>query len=517
MTIPRKTRNVMAIGCAHLGIDRDIAELFANCADLFKCSATYHLGAILTKDEMIAYHTAVGKSRIYENQIKEILKTRGMTETEAAQWDSYIERISSAVETVEKTQAARLAQLQEYFPGVRLVINEEQYVPSDEIKESGIIIDHSTKVCKWLTLTSIHANGDRVAHTPITDRCYNAMRNVKTSVILPHPTPQLRPFSKPGLNQAHHYLTTGMLKHQEKHNRPSESFKAMNRPRAHIISIDEASGEFHITDLCVDYVGGIPTVLVDGFVITPTSITETDEKAIATADEHAPLQSREVFVCVASCNNMYQADTHIHVGDIGEFESMNPHAKGRRQHLEGKRLIDDVMAVRSLMINDVHPACVNRVLVLGNHDIWPTRRLEEYPEFIGILDWPALLKNYFTLPKINLKVVGVDNSKQEIYQWGDTVIRHGDKEHLETAVQIFGKVLRGHDHRHTQYLDGQTMGTSGALWKGFIADRITSHLWQFATGTKHKGVSRFACKIVLASGNKARYCYRCQIYEAPVK
>ena len=517
----RKTTQYLVVGCAHLGMDLQICELFASAAQAFahtikngKFGGTYHLGPLLTRQELQTYEQAIGKSRIYETQIDEVIKSRGMTDKEAAEWDKYIDKLAASLDFFTTTQDARVQQLINYFgENITLIANKEGYI-STPLAAKYLDVCHTTKICKWLSFASTMANGERVAHAPITDQTFAAVRSAKTSMILPHPTPQCRPFNKPGKNNAHHYWATGGLKLQSKSNRPSERFKAVNRPRSLIVSVDDASGEFYITPLRVDFVDGSLAVLVDGLVITPESVSEAldGDRATLTADEHAPYACPAVSAALVATAELHGRELHIHAGDCGEFPSMNPHTKTKPKMKENTRLGADLRAVRAVF--DKQGKFKNRVWVLGNHDKWLNRYLDEHPELIGVADWVTLLPKFFS--GIKLRVVGMQEEDQEIYSWGDTVIRHGHTESLDTAIRLFGKVLLGHFHYQEEFLDGMKLGTAGDTFRDFHGDRILSHLNQFATGTKFKNVSRFTAKLVLTHDKTARFCYRGQIYSTEI-
>jgi hypothetical protein len=118
--------------------------------------------------------------------------------------------------------------------------------------------------------------------------------------------------------------------------------------------------------------------------------TKCLHRAIVIPDSHAPLHDRQAFECVLQAIELLQPDRVIHLGDIGEWESVNHHRyKRQRQpdpHEVAKGLRRDVRAVRYNFLDLLDEACdsagvSHKDITTGNHDEWLNRFVAVNPDY----------------------------------------------------------------------------------------------------------------------------------------
>jgi hypothetical protein len=186
-------------------------------------------------------------------------------------------------------------------------------------------------------------------------------------------------------------------------------------------------------------------------------------------------------------------DELIHIGDIGEWESVSPwqYKRQRRPPLQYtlNALDQDIFAVNQ-QLDRIDAVCKKagvrkKTLLEGNHELWVT-------EMVSEMDLAA---DHYQLPKqLRLRQRGwawheygkyVKRGRLRLYHGGHYATIHHAYNH---AVKLGASVAYGHTH-DVQYVtvpsaDGPHLGVSLGclckLQKGFLKGRSTN--WQHAFG-----------------------------------
>lgn len=119
-------------------------------------------------------------------------------------------------------------------------------------------------------------------------------------------------------------------------------------------------------------------------------------------------------------------DVVVCIGDFWDFPSLSRYDKGKLA-FEGRRYVDDVKAGQRAMekllkpIDDYNRTAEEKYepekeFLLGNHEIRPTRLVDDNPEFMGRFDLADLgLRDYGWRVHDFLKVVDIDNIEYSHY------------------------------------------------------------------------------------------------------
>lgn len=510
----RANKAYLVIAGIHLGHTPDILKVFAHVAFEYKADVI-HLGQLTTQEEKKMYETRVKRIRTWEKIAKVDPK---LAQQKAKLYNSDADDI----DTLLNAQYDRVEVLQQYFgAGLTLVINDEQFI--GKIAHSTLkIVKNHLALSRHLNLESVSANGERISHSPITERSFNYFRSKGQSFIVPHPSPVLRSFHKPELNKAHNFYTTGCLKVPDDIMRPSEYYKATNLPSAILVLVDSQNGEFHARRLHVDFDRDAqthrqsPVVIEDGRAFTINGIKElgSDDKAVHCTDDHAPYEHLGVLACVRALNGLHKPSVFINGGDAGDWSSVCPHNIGNPLSQEGRRLIDDEKAVQRLLRTQVEgfKSIKRKVLLDANHEFWVTRNVRKNPALVGKADLESFAKGF--IPEWDMFIR--KSGEPKIFTFGDLTIRHGDRDPgLEGGRRIFVKYLCGHWHSHNESGRAASAGAGCKTGPEYLENGITSWQNTVTSVTKYKEKTSFDIKSVLHDEAKkvSRFAYRGQIIE----
>lgn len=512
----RESNAFLVIAGIHLGHTPDILMVFAHVAYHYNADVV-HLGQLTTQDEKKMYETRIHRVKTWEKLAK-LDPDLAHKQTKKYNVDS------DEIDTLLNAQSDRINTLQQYFGNaLTFVINDEQFIGKIADKNINIVKNHMT-LSRHLNLESVSANGERVSHSPITERSFNYFRSKGQSFIVPHPNPVLRSFHKPELNKAHNFYTTGCLKVPDDIRRPSEYYKATNLPSAILVLVDSENGEFHARRLHVDYVWdeishkASPVVIEDGQVFTVNEIKdlESKDKAVHCTDDHAPYEHLGVLACVRALNTLHKPSTFINGGDAGDWGSVCPHNIGNPLSQEGKRLLDDERAVQRLLRAQVEgcKSIKRKVLLDANHEFWVTRNVRKNPALVGKADLESFHKGFIPEWEMFIRKSG----EPKIFTFGDLTIRHGDRDPgLEGGRRIFVKYLCGHWHSHNESGRAGTAGAGCKTGPEYLENGITSWQNTVTSVSKYKEKTTFDVKSTLHDEHKkvSRFAYRGQIIEVP--
>lgn len=498
----REGKNYLVIGNIHLGYSEKILKVLRNISSNLDAEVI-HLGTLVTADEIKVYSNRVKRVRALEKELELSKGNQLKLKKIKLKENNYdIRQILSA-------QARRINKLKTVFKKVSYIINKEQYI--------GDIVDHldvlgkDCHLSKYIMLSSVSANGEKISYSPITDRSFQYFMTKSSSFVVPHPTPCIKSFNKAGVNNARLFATTGCLKDPEEPLRASELHKVVNDPSAILLTIDP-NGEFHLTRLSIEYVENEPCCLFDGLMFDSTSITElpSEDRALVSSDDHAPYHSIPVLRSVQALSLLMQPNTFINAGDAGDFPSVCPHNKNNLKAQEGRRLVDDINSLRGLLIEQARfmPEGSEKILIDSNHHKWLTRLVEQNPVLIGILDWKTVMKSMDGF-KVFLE------EDREIYKFGDLVIRHGHQERsLTNGHKTFYKYLCGHWHSYNDFRGlAASMGAGCGLEPEYLDGAMTSWTNTVTTLTKYKGKTRYSIKPIMFDETNVRFVFQGQIYE----
>jgi hypothetical protein len=516
-----KTKAFLIVSCAHLGMSPRVMSLLKTVKDTYK-AATIHLGPMVTIEEKNMHNSRVNKIRTWEKQLSEMHKQSKRLDTEVGQsYFNTMDKMTVAqkeLDSLLKAQKSRMDYLKTSLDAkIQFIINDEQYLPNNELVASKSELNLTTH----LLLSSISANGDKIAHKPISPRSFNYFRNRGHSFIIPHPTPCLESFNKEGINQAYVMCTTGSLNDIGDVKRPSEYYKINNTPGAILVLVDENNGEYHIKRLRIELLkgGAVKEYMCadDGMVFFSNGTvfdTESDDKALVSSDDHAPHQHPGVLGAAVALGSLHKPSWFINNGDAGDFESACRHNKGKPLYQENKRIVDDLGALRRLLdVQGSIPSLQHRVMMDSNHAEWLSEYVAENSALKGLLDWRSIQSTYYT------DWTFIFRDEQKVFKFGDLSIRHGDQERggIVTGAKMFHKYLCGHWHSHKEYLWAASMGAGCKLGPKYLAGSLTSWTSTITTLTKYKNKTSFNIKTVLhdEDGKYSRVAYRGQIYQFP--
>lgn len=379
---------------------------------------------------------------------------------------------------------------------------------------------------KHLHVTSVPANGDRVYGSPITDKTFRMLREFGGSHIVPHMTPNVRVFPRPGLNQAYNFITTGAIQVCSQPKKSTDAYKSSARTSCILVSVDKQSGEFYPDRLRVKFFWNEKThrssasILHDGvlFGVDGSVINlKSDDKAMFASDLHAPFQHNGVIASIQTMNTLHEPEVYVDGGDTVDFESVSPHTRHKPKERENLRLANDLRSLYEILDNCANPKrfpwIKERVLLDSNHAEWVSKFVSENPTLEDLIDWKTIAKN---IPDWDVKIRkgGEDNH----FYFGDLVLRHGDVEGtVMGAYSTFGNYMAGHHHRYCEFIDAIFIGPGCRLGPSYLSGRVTSWQLQIASITKYRGQTCKHPKTILYTENgkdgKARFAYRGQVYE----
>lgn len=517
----RKSQSYLVISSAHIGVDSDILKVYAQVAKYFKAKVI-HLGPLATDQEIKKY--AKLEKDVSQAQF---MRDNASTDKQEMACDDRLSNLESQFSQIADEQDWRIDALKNAFGNVTFVTTEDMMLPMKHMTSKANLVYGGLELSKYLFLSPVPPKGMKASSAPITARSISYLKELGKSWIVAHPIPEVQPFAKPGLNEAHNYYTVGCLKHNKLPTHTSNQYEFSHMPCAVMVTVDKDNGEFHAAQMHIDYLDKdnghmekhkqSPAVLHDGLVFTDSAVIETEsaDRASVGADYHARFQHAGVVGSHRALNVLFEPETLVDAGDGGSYESVSHWAEGRPGDVEGLRLKDDILGHRALLdaIDNV-PSIKKRVMIDSNHAEWVTDYVTKHPALKGFCDWKALATDVFPDWEVYLREAG-DN---KILWFGDFAIRHGDKDggvkKAEEKIPT-GKYLCGHFHNYAAYRRAIQMGCGARLGPKYIGNSISAWQSQLSTLTKHLGITACAAKIILHDKTRdvSRFCFRDKIYE----
>jgi metallophosphoesterase superfamily enzyme len=115
------------------------------------------------------------------------------------------------------------------------------------------------------------------------------------------------------------------------------------------------------------------------------------QKVVIIPDTHAPKHNEGAVNAVCQYIKFYKPTKLIHLGDVGDYESISYWMQNKRLSLEGQRIKDDIdSAVNVLNTFSKFAPNAEKIITMGNHDQWVRNYVDAHPELSGYIN----LENY---------------------------------------------------------------------------------------------------------------------------
>lgn len=204
-------------------------------------------------------------------------------------------------------------------------------------------------------------------------------------------------------------------------------------------------------------------------------------------DTHGELVDRQALECVLKAIEIIKPDGVIHIGDIGEWSSVNHHRHKRVRQPDSSEVASavrrDVRQVLKYVLNPIDEACDKagvkcKEMITGNHDRWLDFFVEANPDYADtvfdsaagyrfdqIIDWKE--RNWTVHPCGKLLKIG-DLNFYHGHLYGGI---HHARNHL---VKMGVNIVYGHWHDfqavHITHADGPKGAYSLGCLKGVTPD-----------------------------------------------
>jgi hypothetical protein len=161
-----------------------------------------------------------------------------------------------------------------------------------------------------------------------------------------------------------------------------------------------------------------------------------------------PIHNVKAIDAVMQFIDDFKPDYLVHGGDGIDCGAISHWNKHKKKTAEGLRLIDDVQAARTQMLDPlarILPAHAKKIYHLGNHEDWLEDLLEEYPGLEQLVDVDILLglteNNWQIIPQGGVSKIG-----KLYFAHGDNV---GGQHVAHQAVTQYERSIRiGHHHTY---------------------------------------------------------------------
>lgn len=143
-------------------------------------------------------------------------------------------------------------------------------------------------------------------------------------------------------------------------------------------------------------------------------------------------------------------DKVVHLGDLAEWESINPHSKHTPRLVEGKRLADDFYYANKFL-DEVQNLVPDVTLIEGNHEYWVQRFIDDHPNVEGLID----IKSGLKIETRGIRYHEYWKDKAKVYKIGKAFFGHGystAKNHAKVHVEDYGhNFFYGHVHANQRF------------------------------------------------------------------
>ena len=518
----RKSSTYLIISSSHLGIDDGILAIFGRVAHKFN-ALTYHIGELESKSETTALNKIDKRIMSIQERISNFTEnTKEETEDKARDDMTFAQ---SERDKIIESVIDRIASIKYAFGDkIKFLIPEDSKLASEFVEYDMDLEFNESVLSKYLLMSAVQPVSDVSTIKPTSRNAIQFLKQYgnKFSWIVPHPVPAVIPYPRPGLNNTHNYYAVGGLIDSRKPTRKQNIYAASHAPAALLVVVDDDNGEFHASQLHVDFIekNGYkkdrPVVLYDGLCFSKSGVTEvqSSDRAVFITDEHQPKQHAGVLGSLRALNNLFRPETFINGGDASDCDPVNPHTVDKPGASEGLRISDMLCGLTDLLASQTECSSIkNRILIDSNHHEWISRFVERFPQLIGLIDWPTLSTTILSDWSVRIR----QGDESMPYMFGDYTIRHGDQEAVNTGELIFenGKYLCGHWHRYQAVRRMVYAGCGSGLNPEYMKAKITNWQNQITSLTRLDGVTAIAPKIVLHDQFRdvSRFVFRNKIIE----
>jgi len=171
-------------------------------------------------------------------------------------------------------------------------------------------------------------------------------------------------------------------------------------------------------------------------------------KGIAAFDYHYPDEDRASHRVVLKAVEMVKPNHFVFGGDQLHLDCISHHNKGKFKLLENKRLIEDYRGFQKNVLDQIEsrlPKNCRKYFMIGNHEDWINRLIEDNPQLEGFMEIEnnLNLSNYTIIPLNEILEIGEMNFLHGVYV---------NKYHSEKHSRIYQKMLfYGHLHTNQVY------------------------------------------------------------------
>jgi len=171
-------------------------------------------------------------------------------------------------------------------------------------------------------------------------------------------------------------------------------------------------------------------------------------KGIAVFDYHYPLYDKASHKVVLKAIEMIKPDFFVFGGDQMDFGCISHWNKGKYKLLENARLKQDYEGFQRNILNPINlilPKKCTKYFMIGNHEYWVERLVEDNPQMEGLIEIEnnLNLSDYKTIPFNDVLKIGEMSFIHGIYV---------NKYHAEKHARIYQKMLfYGHLHTNQVY------------------------------------------------------------------
>jgi len=503
MLKPLKTKqnstNYLVIGTAERGYSIPILKVLANFAAHTKANVVYS-GALSDRFAIAMYDSKTRKAKTLGGERDRDAKT--------------LKKINATIREIVDKQDKTIIDLCTHLGPVKFVVNDSLYI-NDGLAADLSPVSH-LDLSKYLTITPVAPNGDRVSGNPLTPRSIQMYRYYNNSVVCPHPVMATRLFAREGINQALQFITTGALRWPTNAKRQSATFEHFSHPGAVLITLDNDTGQFYHQRIHVDRNSSdILFIAWDGLIITANDMKEAppaDRLSFAT-DTHGQYKNKAAWYAFLESIQLHAPATVVHGGDLADMPSLNGHSPKHTLVHDGLRLSNDLEVFCDDVV-EMHNAATEEakiVILESNHHEWLNRYINDNKVLHGLIGWPQMQSKLIDYTGNEGITIREDAPGQESFLWGDFRLRHG---HTDGSVislsDTQGKAINGHYHTHEEYMDAIRLGCT-CVHMPYMKGANDRWILQIATGTKYHGIARLHAKTILEKNGIISFAYQGKI------
>jgi hypothetical protein len=516
----RPSKPYLILSSCHLGVSQDILAVFRTVSEHFGAQVI-HLGPIVDESCKSDYDGLTDKIETAEDKL--INADDNMRAKTYENKSAAIDVLKHEQENLVASERAMVNMMRNHFPGILFVVPPESMLGT--VGKDIKVVENGYELSKYLYLSALAPATERSTVRPFNSKVFEYLRRHGRlfSWIVPHPVAFTRVIPKPGLNNAHAFITVGGLKHVEMPASHKDFHRCSHDPAAVLVCVDSKDGTFHQVRLHIDYEDskgfkrGRPMVLYDGLRFTAGGVESVlcDDRAVAVGDQHEPSQHDGVVGAIRELIRLLAPATFIDGGDSSDTAPFNRHEFDIPGKMEGRRLIDMMNGLKALWDAETDNQCIKeRIMLDSNHHEWLSKFTDKFPQLRGFADWETLHARFFS----NWKFVFRKENQPAIIKFGDILLRHGDEESVDKALQVSdGKAILWHTHLHRELHRIVGAGCGCKTLPNYVGNQINSWQNQIVSMTRYHGIANAAAKLILHDEAKktSRFLFRNQIIEVP--